>query len=200
MDTHFFRNELYQMRENYKNNPLTDIKLSRPKWLDSDAALSEIYSQKSALLQRGEIVYASIVQANTLLFKSFPPFNCPAEIIYSTNTFVNENPEYLFDIAQNLYNYKDEDLNTIPEEWREIARVITDKYDRTDFTFSIQLNGNLAEYNMIPTMIYRKLLPKGKLMGTLLPVLNIPETKRVLILPKQYWTKNFTKQWVSGII
>lgn len=164
MESNFFKEELFQMRKNYKNSPLTDIKLSRPKWLDSDDALSEIYSQKSALLQRGEIVYASIVQANTLLFKSFPPFNCPAEIIYSTNTFVNENPEYLFDIAQNLYNYKDEDLNTIPEEWREIARVITDEYDRTDFTFSIQLNGNLAEYNMIPTMIYRKLLPKGKLM------------------------------------
>lgn len=106
MESNFFKEELFQMRKNYKNSPLTDIKLSRPKWLDSDDALSEIYSQKSALLQRGEIVYASIVQANTLLFKSFPPFNCPAEIIYSTNTFVNENPEYLFDIAQNLYNYK----------------------------------------------------------------------------------------------
>ena len=47
-----FYKELLQMRDNYKNNPLDNIKLSRPSWLDSSDPMSEIYSKKSILLQQ----------------------------------------------------------------------------------------------------------------------------------------------------
>ena len=192
--------ELLQMRENYKCNPLNDIKLSRPEWLDSEDPMSEIYENKSLLLQKGEVIYAHIVQANTILFKRFPSFDCPAQIVYSLDPYFMEQPDVLQDIAWGIYSYKGQDLNSVPDEWKETARVITDEYDRTDFTFTLNLNDRLLEYHMIPTMIYRKLLPKRKLCGNLLPVLALPESKQVLILPNKYWTNNFTKAWVEGTI
>ncbi len=200
LESNFYREELLQMRKNYKTNPLDDIKLSRPNWLNSEDPISEIYEKKSALLQQGEIIYANIVQANTILFRTFPPLNCPAQILYSVDSYFVENPKSLYDIACGIYSFKGQEPESVPNDWKEVARVITDEYDRTDFTFSLRLDEKSVEYHMIPTMIYRKLLPKGKLCGNLLPVLTIPESKQVLILPKQYWTKNFTKAWVEGII
>lgn len=195
-----FYKELVQMRENYKINPLDDIKLSRPGWLDSEDPMSEIYEKRSALLQQGEIVYAHIVQANTILFKIFPPIDCPAQIVFSAESYFMEQPAVLQDIAWEIYKYKGQALDTVPDEWKDVARVITDEYDRTDFTFSLKLDGQSIEYNMIPTMIYRKLLPKGKLCGNLLPVLTLPDCKQIMILPKKYWTKKFKEAWVAGII
>lgn len=200
LEYNFYREELYQMRKNYKNNPLEDIKLSRPEWLDSKDPMSEIYSKKSMLLQQGEIVYANIIQANTILFRRFPLFNCPAQIVYSTDAYFIENPKVLYDIARKIYSYKGQTLDKVPDEWKEVTRVITDEYDRTDFTFSLNIEEHSFEYHMIPIMIYRKLLPKGKLCGNILPVLTLPECKQVLILPKQYWTNKFKKAWVEGII
>lgn len=195
-----FYKELLQMRENYKSNPLDDIRLSRPVWLNSEDPMSEIYENKALLLQKGEIIYAHIVQANTILFKMFPPFDCPAQIVYSAEPYFMEQPDVLQDVAWGIYSYKGQDTDSVPNEWKEVARVITDEYDRSDFTFSLKLKEKSVEYHMIPTMIYRKLLPKRKLCGNLLPVLAIPESKQVLILPKEYWTKKFTKAWVEGII
>ena len=200
LESNFLREELFQMRENYKKNPINDIKLSRPTWLNSKDPMSELYLKKSILLQQGEIVFANIVQANTILFKKFPPHDCPAHIVYSKNPYFSENPKVLYDVAWGIYSYKGEDLDTVPDEWKEVARVVTDEYDRSDFTFSLILDNKLFVYHMIPTMICRKLLPKGKLCGNILPVLTAPECKQVLILPKQYWTKKFTKAWVEGVI
>lgn len=199
-ESNFYREELFQMRENYNNNPLRDIKLRCPSWLDSQDPMYEIYSKKAMLLQQGEIVYAHIVQANTIMFRTFPMVDCPGQIVYSSEPYFSEHPEILRDIAWKIYSYKGQELNTVPDEWREVARVITDEYDTSDFTFSLNLGERSLEYHMIPTMIYRKLLPKGKLCGNLLPVLALHMCKPVLILPKQYWTKNFVNAWIKGII
>lgn len=192
--------ELCKMKENYKQSPLDDIKLSRPIWLDENDPMSEIYDRKADLLQNGEIVYAHIVQANTLLFKRFPPIDCPAQIVYSTVSYFMEHTESLQEIAWRLYAYKGQNLNEVPDEWKEVARVITDEYDRSDFTFELETEDCMIPLHMIPTMVYRKLLPKGKLCGSLIPVLTLPDCKQVLILPHTYWTNEFKKAWIEGTI
>ena len=199
-DSFSLREELFLMRENYKKSPLRDMQLSRPEWLDSKDPMSELYSKKAMLLQQGEIVFAAIVQANTILFKRFPPFNCPAQIVYSADPYFAENPEVLYDLAYGIYRYKGQVLDRVPKEWKEVSRVITDEYDRSDFVFSLTRENRSVEYRLIPTMIFRKLLPKRKLCGNLLPVLMIPNCKQVFILPKRYWTKKFTEAWVKGYI
>jgi hypothetical protein len=200
VDSNFYKEELLKMRENYKSNPLKDINLSRPIWLDEQDPMFEIYLKKSMLLQKGQIVYATIVQANSILYKSFPPMNAPAHIVYSTEPYFMENATSLYDIACGIYEYKDREIDMVPEEWQEVARVIKDEYDRSHFTFSLNINEQPIECCMIPTMIYRKLLPKRKLCGQLFPVLAVPECKQVLILPKKYWTKEFKKAWTAGVI
>ena len=192
--------ELVQMRENYRRNPLQDIRLSCPEWMTAKDPMSEIYEKKAELLQHGEIVYACIVQANTILFHTFPRKDCPGQVLYSADPYLAENPEFLYDTARRIFSYKGRNRAAVPEEWQEVARVITDEYDRSDFTFSVRLNGNPVEYHMIPTMIYRKLLPRGKLCGSLLPVFTVPGCKQVMFLPKKYWTKAFQEAWVTGRI
>jgi hypothetical protein len=193
-----FYGELVQMRENYQRNPLKDIRLSYPAWMTRRDPMFEIYEKKAALLQQGQIVYACIVQANSLLFHTFPLKDCPGQVLYSADPYLAEHPEFLYDASQRIFSYKGRNRLAVPEEWREVARVITNEYDHSDFTFSVKLDGIPVEYHMIPTMIYRKLLPKGKLCGNLLPVFTMPGCKQVVILLKRYWTKAFKDAWTQG--
>ena len=200
MEYQFFRDELAQMKDNYKKNPLQDLKLCRPEWLESDDPMSEIYSKKTMLLQQGEITYACIVQANTFLFQRFPPVACcPAQILYSRNSYIGENPQIIHDIANKLYWYKGVEDSGMPKEWEEIAKVLRDELDRSDFTFPVEADDELVECHFLPIMIYRKLLPKRKLCSSILPVLFAPGCKQVLVLPKEYWTKKFKEVWIRGM-
>ena len=70
--------------------------------------------------------------------------------MYSLDPYFMEQPDVLQDIAWGIYSYKGQDLNSVPDEWKEVARVITDEYDRTDFTFTLSSNGRSVEYHMIP--------------------------------------------------
>lgn len=197
MDSNFLQGELIKMQNNYSNKPKKWIRLKRPSWLSLKDPMSKVYSEKRALLKRGEVTYASIVQANTMLFHKFPSCDCPAQVVYSSDTYVKENPYMLYDIARYIFDYKGEPEENIPDEWKSIARAVTDEYDRTGFTFGLEINGYTVGFHLIPTMIFRKLLPKKKLCGKILPVLVSPECKQILILPKKYWTKEFTRAWVK---
>lgn len=200
MDSSFYKDELYKMQSNYKNNPLRNLNLSRPDWLDFHDPMSRMYEEKSTILQQGKITYACIVQANNVLFHRFPAWDCPAQIVYSTNSHIDENPKQLYSIASKIFSYKDQPEDNIPDEWKDLAGAVTDEKDRNDFTFALNIDGQSAEYRMIPTIIHRKLLPKKKLCGNILPILTAPECSQVLILPKKYWTKSFKEVWVKGII
>lgn len=166
MQPGFYKNELAQMQKNYASDPLRDIRLSRPGWLDAYDPMAEIYTRKADFLQRGALVYAAILQANTALFHKFPPFDYPAQVVYSPNACVAEAPESLFDFAEKLYSYKEMEEDQIPEEWRPVVRVIASEVDRSDFMFTMASGGYTVEYRLIPTMVYRKLLPEGKLCGS----------------------------------
>ena len=192
--------ELRQMQTAYARSPMRNIRLPRPAWMSNKDPMSAVYRDKAALLQRSQVVCAHIVQANTILFKLFPHKDCPAHIVYSTSPAVEKDPYILRELAYCLYNYKDQPLEQVPQQWREIARVITDEHDRSGFTFSSEKNGEQITAHMIPVMVFRKLLPRRTLLGSFLPVLTCPESSTVLILPKRYWTANFKKSWCSRLI
>lgn len=195
-----FKNELAAMQTKYMKNRLQDISLGRPAWLTSDDPMSEIYNEKCVLLQEGKVVYACIVQANEILFQFFPHMDCPAHIVYSTDPYIEERPDILRDVANNLYRYKEKPLYSVPQKWREIARVIADEYERTDFTFMVEYHERPIEFRLIPAMIFRKLLPKRKLCGRFLPILIAPDCKSIMVLPKRYWSNEFKQLWCMGRI
>lgn len=198
MDSTFYREELYQMRENYNRKPMKDIRLPLPLWLRFEDPLSAVYDEKSTLLQQGKIVYANIVQANTVLFRQSLDVGNPAQIVFSTDPIFEENPKLLSNIANDIYCLKGQPLYTITPELQPVAQAVTNEFSRSDFCLNVHLGEQTAAYRMIPTIIYRKLLPKRKLCDALFPVLTAPDCKQVLILPKKYWTKNFTQAWITG--
>lgn len=192
-----FRDEINRMNQCYDDNRLRNIHIRRPSWLKGQNALSAVYQEKEQLLQEGRVVYAYVIQANTMLFSAFPPIDCPASIVYSTDAFVQENPGILKVLAEKIYSYKNVDLDLVPEAWRELARITTDESDYADFRFTICLEGRNIDIHFLPVMVHRKLLPKKKLCGRLLPVITDYECRSVLILPRRYWSKEFIKAWVS---
>ena len=194
-----FRETLAQMQAAYAAHPPHDIRLSRPAWLTDADGLSAIYREKSALL-RGEICYAHIVQANSILFKFFPHKDCPAQIIYSTDPIIAADPRILADIARDFYRYKNKPLNRVPPQWQDIAASITSEYDRSGFTFTLELEQGLVEFHMVPVMIFRALLPGRVLRGSLMPILTAPGCRSALVLPKRYWTAEFKNLWRSHMI
>ena len=166
----------------------------------SSDPISQIFKEKKDLLKSGSVCYAHIVQANSILFNLFPHTDHPAHIVYSTDPYIGENPDILEETANAIYQYKDVQLDLVPEEWRELARVVTDERDRSGFTLSTERNGHTVKIHFLPTMIFRKLLPRRKLCGSLLPIIASPDCDTVMVLPKRYWTKEFRAAWIRGEI
>lgn len=95
--------------------------------------------------QERKITYACVVQANIFLFQRFLPVACcPAQILYSRNSYIGEKPKIIHDIANKLYWYKGLEDSGMPNEWEEIAKVLRDEHDRSDFTFNIEVDGKLV--------------------------------------------------------
>lgn len=195
-----FKEELAQMQTRYDRFRLPFLSLSRPKWLRDGNSMAAIYEEKEKLLRQGKLCYAQIVQANTLLFQPTPDVDCPANIIYSADPRVAENPDILQELATLLFSYKNKNPDSVPTQWQEIARVITDEYDYADYQFDIDWEGQRITFRFMPIMVFRKLIPKRMLCGGLLPILTSSNCRSVLILPKQYWTKSFTRAWTDRLI
>lgn len=189
------KEELNAMQEHYSKKPLCYIELCAPEWLNPRDPIGKVFKDKYVLLKEGTVVLAHIVQANDLLFKFFPRGEYPAAIIYSTDPLVAEHPYILVNMAEKLYSYKNKPEESVPEEYRQIAKCITNEYDRTSFTIYTEHEGQPVAIQFIPVLIFKKLLPKGRLCGNFLPILTSPNSKTVLTLPRQYWTKSFRRAW-----
>ena len=192
------KEELSIMQQRYSQKPLCNVEIYAPEWLSSRDPLWKVFRDKSLLLNEGTVAFAHIVQANEFLFKFFPWRDYPAHIVYSTDPLVAENPYILSSMAMKLYSYKNKPEETVPEEYRQVARCLTNEYDHTSFTIHTEHAGQPVTIQLIPVLIFRKLLPWGRLCGGFLPVLTSFNSKTVLILPKQYWTRKFRHAWSFG--
>lgn len=193
----YLKDELLIMRENYHKNPLKKIRLKRPSVLQDGHPLARLFQDQEKLLREGEVHYAHIVQANSNLFKFFPRKDFPAQFLYSTEPLVDELPMLLRETAHLFYQYKDKPLETVPESFRDIVRVIADEYDSSSYSFKVTSKGRVVEMFFIPTMIHRKLLPGGMLFGGFLPVLAHKDCRSVMILPKKYWSREYKRFWFA---
>ena len=194
------KEELEKMQSRYGKNRMRDISLKYPAWMTSKDPMSSVFQEKAHLLQYGTVCFAHIVQANTILFGRIPNVDCPAHIVYTLDPCAAQEPGILRELARQLYQYKYMPPEKIPDRWRETARVIADEYDRTGFTFPVEHQGKTVQMHMIPTMIFRKLLPKRMLCGGYLPILACDDCKAVMVLPRRYWSKDFKQSWVRGEI
>lgn len=193
----YLKDELLIMRENYHKKPLKNISLKRPSWVCGDMPLLSLYEKKQLLLQEGEVHYAHIVQANSNLFKFFPHKDFPAMIAYSLDPLVDELPAILKELANTLYQYKDQPLDRVPQQFREAARILTDEHDCSICSFIVTSKGRQAKVYLAPVVIHRKLLPSGVLLGGFLPVLAHKDCHAVMVLPKKYWSREYKRFWFA---
>lgn len=193
--------ELQTMRENFRSDSGKKIKLPRIEWLKTDL-LGDIYQSADILLEKGNVYYSSLIQANKLLFRRFPAWDCPMEIIYSTEDFINENPYLLYEAACYIYSFKD---NTeAPPPIKAIADSISDEHQR-DFNVPIAMRDifeadneeiNRAVLYCNTVMVFRKYIPKKTIKGNIIPIISAPyDCRSIMVLPEKYWTDNFIKNF-----
>ncbi len=167
------RSALAQRRSTMHPRTLAGIAGAAPSWMKPDDGLREAVDRQELLLAHGTIVWAALVQANTLLFKAGPA-DCPAQVIYSRDAEFDARPAELRAIAQRIFKLK----GSTPTDPREkaIADKLTNEMDRTmGWRLPVELTDRPVFSAAI--MVWRKHIPAGVLSGASFPVLVHPDTQ-----------------------
>lgn len=170
-------------------------KLFMPKWIrnNPEDELKVIYEDTSILFKEGMVVYASLVQANTLLFEKGVD-NCPACVLFSTDKYFDDKIHELREMADHLYDYKG--VDGAPENIKIFTDAITDEYERL---LNIKLPYEITERRDVyytTIMVQRSHIPGRYLKQNYFPLLIAPDkTKASIILPKHYWSKDMIERW-----
>ena len=188
-----FSFELIRMREAFDKNRPQGLQLPRPKWVDNDPGISQIWDDSDLLIRHGQVYYAALVQANTILFRLLPYLNCPAQVIYSTDPATTDDPSVLLRAAVSLYTLKS--AEDVPDAITAPVECIRDEYDRSVFDLKSEDGLRLR---MQTIMVFRRHIPGGVLRGSIFPIIACPSAcSSRLILPKKYWTKEFIRYFRS---
>ena len=191
-----FQKELYEMREalsKARENRNITFAPRRPAWMSHADKLAAIFDDCDDLIQKGKVYYAAVVQANTLLFDKRSKEDCPAQVLFSTDPIFEKNPQELISVARMIYDGK-ECEGDIPKDLSEAIYSVRLERDRDSYTFSIIVLGKKVSFTLATVLVFRDHIPKKVLNGELLPILYAPRRcESVIILPKEYWTKNITK-------
>lgn len=176
--------------------PIRKIDAKKPNWLiGNDNVLNEIYDNPMKLLKDSNINYGCILQGNTLLFDKNDKRDCPATFITSDSEYINNNPEILCSLADDIYQYKNTDLEEVPQYLKNIVACIQDEHDFRRYKNEIQFeDGNIATVYIITLMVIRKHLPEGYLDKRTYPLItNFESSDTCIILPYKYWTGKVKK-------
>lgn len=173
---------------------LDRIAADKPDWMEHDEPLLETILEQRRLMKEGHIVWAALVQANSLLFKE-GEHDHPAMLVYSDDTHFDSRPQELRAIADQIYQLK----RTEPEDHEErlVAARVTNEMDRS---MGWQLPDLLTDKNVRSAafMVFRKHIPNGILQAAVFPVLVHPATAAVMIVPVAFWPVSLTTMWRQG--
>ena len=192
-----YKSNIEQMRKNFASSRRTrsDRLKGRPPWTFNHVIGAQ-YDKQDEILFDGKIFYASLNQANTAIFrKGFGNFG--AVLVYSPDPFYDEHPEKLTPIARMLYSYKDSAQNA-PSELKYFADAITDE---SVYFLNLLIPPQFTYGRVVyatTVVLHRHHLPGRRLSGGLFPILANPDAfKPCMVLPKAYWTKEFTEAFLS---
>ncbi|RZG45773.1 hypothetical protein [Acinetobacter wuhouensis] len=193
-------NTIQQIRENFSKKHFIIrfiknlfLRSKKPKWMDANDPLNAQYKHQSLLLNHGNIVWAAVVQANSLLFQD-GPLNHPAHIIYSPTDNFDHNPEYLSEVASKIYSLK----NTIPDDTQlnELAEMVTNEKER-GLNWQLPSAFTNSPIRSTTFVFAREHSPNRKLSIKLIPILIHPSTPVCMMVPSIFWTPKFTKEWTG---
>jgi hypothetical protein len=155
-----------------------------------------ILADQQALLERGEVVWGRLVQANQILFDASNHYTAPANVIYSLDPYFDGRVASLGAIAHDLFARK----GTVPgeRELRELARVITDERERImRRELPCGYCGGRSVY-FTTCFIRPGHLPGNRIVLPEFPLLvNFRETEAVIVLPSRFWPADLVAEWLG---
>jgi hypothetical protein len=162
----------------------------------SNDPMLRILADQQALLERGEVVWGRLVQANQILFDPSNPYTAPANVIYSLDPYFDGRADALGEVAHGLFARK----GTVPgeRELREFVRVITDEKERImRRELPRGYCGGRSVY-FTTCFIRPGHLPGNRIARPEFPLLvNSGETEAVMVLPSRFWPAELVSQWRS---
>jgi hypothetical protein len=173
---------------------LSYLQIHTPDWALQDELKIFFKNQKRLFLQ-GKVVWAQIVQANSLLFSPGRD-DLPALVIYAASDRSNLDPTLLSAIASKIFDLK----GTQPTDpsLTKLADCLTDEYSRKFGVFvpsSFALN---LPCELTTIYIARKHLPNGYLSKGIFPlIVNNSDPKIAAILPSRYWPPAMIDWWLE---
>jgi hypothetical protein len=161
---------------------------------ESNDPMLRILADQQALLDRGEVVWGRLVQANQILFDPSNSYTAPANVIYSMDPYFDGRLETLGEVAHGLFARK----GTVPgeRELREFVRVITDERERImRRELPRGYCGGRSVY-FTTCFIRPGHLPGNRIARPEFPLLvNFRETEAVMVLPSRFWPADLVAQW-----
>lgn len=163
----------------YSHGPLGVV---APDWFAEDPVFQRWFAALPALWRNGTVVWAQLVQANSLLFRPGTA-NCPGEVLYDPTGRVD--PERFADAATAMYGLKGLRLRN---PWLKFfAQALTHERVRTS---GYELPASLGARGLqtATLLFFRQHLRDGVLAGGRLPLLVSREHPGiVMMLPAKYW-------------
>jgi hypothetical protein len=162
----------------------------RPPWLKRDDLISNIYDQYSRIVKRGEVRWAAVIHANSLMFAP-GDVDCGAQVAYAVDGApLGQARKW----ASACYAVK----NTTPANpaVRRIADMLTDELERAlDWPIPTSLCDGANAITTV-VMLPRNLLPLGYLTCPFFPVFADPVTKMAVLVPSAWWPASLVNMWI----
>ncbi len=180
-------------KADYRND---QIKKSFMMYVIMDRRFDPQFRDQRILLQRGVVVWGSIIQANQILFDpNGSHASLPAAVMYAASKAYDASPDLLIEQAHSMYDLKGQ---TCTPDMQAFADKLANEMV-ADIRLPIPTGftgGRQCYYATL--MIARKHLPGNYLANGFFPVLIAPkETETVMVLPETYWDPQFRGAWES---
>lgn len=148
-----------------------------------------------AILKRGEVYWAGIVQANGALFEPDPRgWNYPATVVYSKEEAAARNPTLLERIGGDLYATKG-GRSKNPDMARIGAVLANERQPTANLRVPQEFTGGLP-CKLIDVAFDRRHMPHGVLSARVVPILVHPKVRWSVMVPYWHWPERYrTEFW-----
>jgi hypothetical protein len=163
-------------------------------FVESKDGLLRILEDQDRLLAQGQVFWGQLVQANQILFVPENRMTCPANVVYSTDSFFDGRLSLLSSMARGLFAQKGS--TRADREIQEFVDAVTDEMRRVlRQEMPHSYTGGRSVY-FATCFIQPTHLPFGYLNRPSFPIIVNPEqTPAMMLLPSRYWSPDLIELW-----
>lgn len=158
--------------------------------------LQVILRAQTILRDQGRVVWGALLQANQRLFDPANRRTLPANLLYSPDSYFDENLPTLQELASEINQLKD----TMPGN-AQLKQLVLALSNKTLRTMRLRIPGAMCQAKEVfftTCLIHPPHLPSGYLAASFFPIVICPErTEAVMILPSHYWPEAMCKLWLN---